>query len=388
MRLSIVSRIFAPEPSAASFRLRAVADTAVGEGHTVDVVTSRTPSALENGPDGIDPRVRIRRARVLRDGHGYVRGYLQYLSFDVPLLFRMLRRPRPDVVLVEPPPTTGAVMRVMCALLRRPYVYYAADVWSDAAVLTGAPRPVVAVVRAMERFCLRGARRVLAVSDGVASRLREWGVERIDTIGNGTDLTDFAVDGPDMGVPGPYFVYTGTASEVHGAVIFAEAFANVHREHPEARVVFIGQGTDWPVIADIAATLPAGAISVLPRTEPSEIARWLRGATAALASVVPGKGYDFAFPTKMYAALACGIPVLYAGVGPGRDFVLQTGEGIAVGYGIEEVSVAMRRFLSLPGERTSAERHMAARKAREIADIDAVAARAVRVLESAAAGKR
>lgn len=386
MRLSIVSRIFAPEPSAASFRLRAAADAAVGEGHAVDVVTSRAPSTLEGAPDGVDPRVRVRRARVLRDRSGYVRGYLQYLSFDVPLAFRMLRGPRPDVVLVEPPPTTGTVMRIVCAVLRRPYVYYAADIWSDAAGLTGASRPVVAVVRAMERFCLRGARRVLAVSDGVAARLRELGVERIETIGNGTDLSDFAVDGPDMGAPGPYFVYTGTASEVHGAVVFAEAFAAVYRDHPDARIVFIGQGTDWPVITEIAGGLPSGVMSVLPRTEPSEIARWLRGATAALASVAPGKGYDFAFPTKMYAALACGTPVLYAGVGPGRDFVQATGQGLAAAYGVEEVAAAMRRFLSLP-VRTAEERHAAARTAREVADIDAVATRAVRVLESAA-GKR
>ena len=342
MRLSIVSRIFAPEPSAASFRLRAVADAAVGEGHAVDVVTSRAPSTLEGAPDGVDPRVRVRRARVLRDRSGYVRGYLQYLSFDVPLAFRMLRGPRPDVVLVEPPPTTGTVMRIVCAVLRRPYVYYAADIWSDAAGLTGASRPVVAVVR--------------------------------------------AIDGPDMGAPGPSFVYTGTASEVHGAVVFAEAFAAVYRDHPDARIVFIGQGTDWPVITEIAGGLPSGVMSVLPRTEPSEIARWLRGATAALASVAPGKGYDFAFPTKMYAALACGTPVLYAGVGPGRDFVQATGQGLAVAYGVEEVAAAMRRFLSLP-VRTAEERHAAARTAREVADIDAVATRAVRVLESAA-GKR
>lgn len=354
----------------------------------MEVITSRAPSTLADAQGGIDPRVRIRRAHVLRDRYGYVRGYLQYLSFDVPLLLRMLRRPRPDVVLVEPPPTTGTVMRIVCALLRRPYVYYAADIWSDAAGLTGASQPVVAVVRAMETFCLRGARRVLAVSDGVAARLRELGVERIDTIGNGTDLSDFAVDGPDMGAPGPYFVYTGTASEVHGAVVFAEAFAAVHRDHPEARMVFIGQGTDWPAIKEIAASLPAGVMSVFQRAEPSEIARWLRGALAALASVAPGKGYDFAFPTKMYAALACGTPVLYAGVGPGRDFVRATGEGIAVGYGVEEVAAAMRRFLSLPGTRTAEERDAAARTAREVADIDAVAARAVRVLESAAAGKR
>ena len=43
-----------------------------------------------------------------------------------------------------------------------PYVYYAADVWSDATASMGAPGPVVAVMRWVERFALRGARDVLA----------------------------------------------------------------------------------------------------------------------------------------------------------------------------------------------------------------------------------
>lgn len=388
MRLTIVSRIFAPEPSAASFRLRAIADAAARAGHGVEVVTSTPPAALAGVPDGVDSCVRIRRARVLRDRAGYVRGYLQYLSFDLPLLVRVLGRPRPDVLLVEPPPTTGAVMRVISAVLRRPYVYYAADIWSDAAALTGASGLVVWAVRAMEKFCLRGARRVLAVSDGVAERLRKLGVQRIDTIGNGTDLADFSVDGPDMGVQGPYFVYTGTASEVHGAAVFAEAFAAVHPQHLDAKLFFVGQGTDWPAVAAIARRLPAGAMTVLPRTGPSEVARWLRGARAALASVIPGRGYDFAFPTKMYAALACGTPVIYAGVGPGRDFVQSTGEGIAAEYSVDEVAGAMRRLLSNDQPRTDDERHAAARKARDVADIDAVAGRAIQVLESVGESER
>ncbi|MDO5500237.1 MAG: hypothetical protein Q4F67_11230 [Propionibacteriaceae bacterium] len=36
-------------------------------------------------------------------------------------------------MIVEPPPTTGLVVRVACALRRTPYVYYAADLWSVAA---------------------------------------------------------------------------------------------------------------------------------------------------------------------------------------------------------------------------------------------------------------
>ena len=47
---------------------------------------------------------------------------------------------------------------------------------------------------------------------------------------------------------------------------------------------------------------------------PTEAAEWIRGAAAALVSIVPGIGYDFARPTKTYAAAACGAPTWLIGV--------------------------------------------------------------------------
>src|SRR5690554_5596093 len=152
MRVVIASRIYAPEPAAASFRLAALADALASDGALVTVLTTTVPGA--NYPPATE--VRVRRWPVLRDRAGYVRGYLQYLSFDVPLLFRLLFLKRPDVVVVEPPPTTGFVVRIVCALRGLPYVYYAADVWSDAAA-NAAPRVVVAFVRKLELWVLRGA---------------------------------------------------------------------------------------------------------------------------------------------------------------------------------------------------------------------------------------
>src|SRR5699024_7919711 len=138
-------RIFLPEPSAASFRLAALVRALADDGARVDVLTVSPPAGVEPGdgaPSAALP-ARVRRAPVLRDGSGYVRGYLPYLSFDLPLVWRLLRTRRPAVVVAEPPPTTGVVVRLVCALRGIPYVYYAADVWSDASASTGAPGVVV-----------------------------------------------------------------------------------------------------------------------------------------------------------------------------------------------------------------------------------------------------
>ena len=136
----------------------------------------------------------------------------------------------------------------MAAALRGvPYAYYAANVWSDGAVSTGAPGWVVAALRRVERLALSGARLVLAVSDGVADRVRELGARQVRVVPNGIDTDTFTLQGPVAAdaPDGPYFLYAGTASEWQGAGVFIEALQIVHRTRPDARLVFLGQGNDW-----------------------------------------------------------------------------------------------------------------------------------------------
>ncbi|TRW45865.1 glycosyltransferase family 4 protein [Georgenia yuyongxinii] len=364
MRVVLATRIFTPEPAAASFRLQALAEALARAGHHVRVLTTRVPrnrastgdraSTGENRAstgDRAGTGARSRTARgvavsrwpVLRDRQGYVRGYLQYLSFDGPLAVR-LAVTRADVVVVEPPPTTGAVVRVMCTLRRRPYVYYAADVWSDAAAQTGAPKIVVALLRRLEAWVLRGAARVIAVSDGVADRVRQLGATHVEVVPNGIDTTIFRPDG-DGEASGRYLIYAGTASEWQGADIFARAMPKVLARVPDARLVYIGQGSAWGHIAALAGQLPPGAVELRDAVPPGEAARWQRGAVAAVVSIVPGQGYDFAYPTKILAALASGTPVIYAGVGPAAADVRDHRLGWVTDYDVDAVAEAMTEAL-------------------------------------------
>lgn len=345
MRTIIASRIFAPEAAAASFRLAALAQSLHYDGADVTVLTSKSPEGSETGmPEGIT----VRRAPVLRDKTGAVRGYIQYLSFDIPLFFRLLFARRPDVVVVEPPPTTGAAVKVVCALRRIPYVYYAADVLSDAAELSGSPALIVRAVRALEGWVLRGAAAVLSVSEGVTSRLAGFGVSAsVQTVGNGVDTTQFTPEGVVHDLGSPYFLYAGTASEIHGASVFVKAFDVVLESHPNAKLVFMGQGSDIGEHAERAKGLPEGSVVFEPRRTAEETAAWLRGAVVSLASIVPGQGYDFSFPTKIFAAVACGTPVVYAGGGPARRFMADAPAGWAVDYDATAVAAAMREAVSL-----------------------------------------
>lgn len=349
-RVAIASRLFPPESGAAAYRLGALARALTDRGVEVDVVTTRPPHGqVPSDPPG----VRASRWPVLRDAGGNVRGYVQFASFDGPLLLRLLLRRRPDVVVVEPPPTTGTVVRLATALRRVPYVYYAGDVSSTAAEGIGVPPAVVRVLRRVERFAMGGAVEVLAVSEGVAEEVRRLtrGRVPVTVVGTGVDTDVFApvgqaADAVDAGPP--TVVYAGTMSEVHGASVFVEAFARVAGEVPDARLVVFGQGTQEEELRALAARLVPGRVDFRGVVPGAVVARAMTTARAGLASLHPHVGYDYAFPTKMFAATACGAPVVYAGPGPGSAMVVEHRLGWACRWDVDEVAAALRGALSVP----------------------------------------
>lgn len=372
-RVLIASRLFAPEVSAGAFRLRALARGFVRRGCRVRVVTTPPPPTAP--PTSVEePGLEVSRFPVLRDRGGNVRGYVQYLSFDIPLFFRLLFA-RYDVAVAEAPPTTGLVVSVVSALRRKPFAYYAADVWTDGVISMGAPGIVVKLMRAVERAVLKRAVSVLSISDEVTDRLVELGAsrDRVATVGNGVDTGLFSPDGPAKDDGGPYLVYTGTMSEWQGAELFAKAMPAVLERHPDARLRYFGQGASEPAIRAEAARTGDDRIVLGGVVPPTEAAQWIRGAAAALVSIVPGIGYDFARPTKTYAAAACGAPVIFAGTGSGAALVRDHGLGESIEFTPEAAADAMSRAIDAwRSGRTEAGRAERAQWVQANASLDAV----------------
>ena len=357
MLVTLATRTFTPEPTAAALRLGALARALAAGGDTVRVLTSRLASSVARdareteetqAPEDASAHagegpglVEVRRAPVLRDRTGAVRGYVSYMSFDLPLLARLLGGPRPDVVVCEPPPTTGVAVRLACALRRVPYVYYCADIVSDAAALAGVPGLVVRTVAGLESFALCGARRVIAVSDGVALRARELGARDVAVIPNGVRVPEAVATGVPDGFPtcsGPVFVYAGTVAQWLAPEVFVDAFERARAQLGDARLVFVGQGSGWDGLAERAKGV--AGVDLIPAVSADEANRWMARATATLASLRPG-GYDYAYPTKILASLAQGTPVIYAGPGQAARDVEESALGVACSLDVDEIAEAM-----------------------------------------------
>lgn len=349
----VATRVYAPEPVAAAFRLEALVLALEQAGAEVTVLTSSSPGS---GTTRSGHR-KVSRWPVKRDSQGQVRGYFSYLSFDLPLAVRlMLQRPM-DALVLEPPPTTGMVGMVAAALRQVPYTFYAADVWSDATdSVEGVPTVVRSVVRWAEKTVWKRASRVLTISPGVQHRLHELIGQRdhLIMVGNGIDTETFSDQGPDGGERGPYFVYAGTVSEWQGAGVFVDAFARVRQKHPAARLLFFSEGSGRDELEARVRDAGIEGIEFRNKIPPAQVAAHLRAAVAGLSSITPGQGYEFALPTKVYAATATGTPVIHAGEGAAHDRVRDNHLGWACDYDAGQVATAMDRALrgdgTPPGE--------------------------------------
>lgn len=338
----VASRVYTPEPVAAAFRQEALVIALESAGAEVTVLTTTA-----SGAGTVRSRARrVSRWPVRRDSQGQVRGYFSYLSFDIPLALRLLLQRPMDALVLEPPPTTGLVGMVAAGLRRVPYTFYAADVWSDATdSVEGVPTIVRTLVRWAETTVWKRAARVLTISPGVQRRLEELTGARQGyvMVGNGIDTSTFTTHGPiaeDTGA-GPYFVYAGTVSEWQGAGVFIDAFARVRAEHPQARLLFFSEGSGRDALAARVRREEIDGIEFRDKIPPSEVAAQLRGAVAGLSSITPGQGYEFALPTKIYAATATGTPVIHAGEGAAHERIRDHGLGWACRYDAEQVAAAM-----------------------------------------------
>lgn len=344
----VATRLFAPEPTPAASRNEALARAMERVGHRVRVMTTRAPEA-----EGHRDTVRdVSRWPVKRDRQGHVKGYVSYLSYDIPLFFRLLAQRDLAGVISEPPPTTGLAVMAASAVRRVPYAYFAADVWADATgTVEGVPWIVRTGLRMVEKLVWRRADVILATSQGVHDRIIELIGRRpaVAVVGNGINIGEFTVDGPVAEEPGTYLVYTGTVSEWHGAGIFLDAYEQVLAEHPELRLLFFSEGAHRDELERRARERGLDGVEFRRRLPATDVAAYIRGAVAALSSVTPGQGYDFAVATKMFAATACGTPVIQAGDGYGNRLVEENALGWSVPYDARSVAEAMRDALTGSG---------------------------------------
>jgi len=142
----------------------------------------------------------------------------------------------------------------------------------------------------------------------------------------------------------PYFIYTGSFSEWHGADVFLDAFMEFSRRRPGYRLIFVGNGSERDALESKSDAQDLPDVEFRDPIDPIELNELFAGTFASLASLEPGAGYHYAFTTKVYSSIATGRPVVFTGTGSTTEFVHDAKRarpiGVAVPYEVGAIAAA------------------------------------------------
>ncbi|MGN6695676.1 MAG: glycosyltransferase family 4 protein [Aquihabitans sp.] len=370
-RFLVVTQYYPPERGAAQTRLGALSRELRERGAEVQVLT-----ALPNYPigrifDGWSHRpvqvadedgVRVVRVWLWASMGSGIERMVNYASFGLMSLLGLARTRPADWTIVEYPTLFGALPAATWGRLRgRKVVVNVADLWVDAIVEIGALSDglVVRILRRVERWMLTHATAVTTVTEGLREALVEKGVapERICWLPNGADARMFTPGPADDDIdailglaPDEHlFLYAGTQGYSHGLEPMLDA-AEVLRDEP-MRFVFVGGGSERPGLEASARERGLDKVTFLDPVSPEEVGRYLRRATAGLASIRELELFKSVRSAKIFPVMATGKPVLYAGADEGSALIASQGAGIVVPHGdVDALVGALRRLVDSPEE--------------------------------------
>lgn len=348
MRVLIISIYYKPEPVPKPHEL---AEGLARRGHAVTAITG-----FPNYPTGrFYPTytarflqveqlngVRVIRTPIYPDHSGHpLRRAVHYLSFSISaLVFGLLFSRGTDVVYVwGNPPTSGLAGWLVSRLRGVPFVYGVHDLWPDLAIASGMVRDgfFARMIDALERFVLKRANVVIAISRGFQQRLLEKGLvdSLVHVIPHWADedvykpLPSSRALRSELGWNDRFVVlYAGNVGRIQGLENLLQAAAMLRDSHPSILVVLIGDGVERGTLSRLAAEQGLHNVQFLDPKPPSIIAEYSAAADALYVGLKTSSLAPLSVPSKVQTYLACGKPILCNVPGETSEIVAENAVGI------------------------------------------------------------
>jgi putative colanic acid biosynthesis glycosyltransferase WcaI len=330
MRLLILNQFFYPDHSATSQLMTELAESLKEQGVEVTALAGR---GRYNGGESLPARedykgVRIERAWATGYGKGSISGRLaDYLSFYVAASWKLLRLPRHDIVMaLTTPPLIGLIALLIGRLRGMRVVMLVQDLYPDIAIALGTlngRNPATRFLGFLSRMTLRRADRVIVLGEcmyeRVAARVGEAGASRIDVIHNWADGDSIKPLGADANpfvwendLSGRFVVlFSGNLGRVNEFKTILNA-AHSLRERDDIVFLFIGDGAQATEIECFRLEHGLENIRLLPYQPRETLSYSLGAGHASLVTLAEGLA-GLSVPSKTYAILAAGRPVIFVG---------------------------------------------------------------------------
>lgn len=340
MRILLLTFYFRPDLSAPSFRVTALVDALVEQGHgevEIDVFTT-LPNRYHSyrvhaAEQELNGNIRIFRFPVPAHRNGVIDQVRAFASYAYQVV-RTVAGKRYDMVFATSARLMTAVLSAFVANrlsvplyldIRDIFVEVVEDMFSGRAL-----QHVVPALKVLERYALRSAAKVNIVSGGFEDYFRSLiPPERLSSFTNGIDpeFLNVSYVNPDPN-PLPLILYAGNVGEGQG----------LHRIVPEAARRLNGQA-EFLIVGDggarkkLEAALAAARVTNV-RLEPpvprSQLVQYYRRADILFLHLNNYDAFRRVLPSRVFEYAATGKPVLAGVRGYARQFIVENVTNAAV----------------------------------------------------------
>jgi glycosyltransferase involved in cell wall biosynthesis len=370
LRILFLTDNFVPETNAPAIRTFEHTRVWVEQGHDVTVVTGvpnfptgRVHRGYRNRPYTVEEIDGIRVVRVwtyVTANVGTLRRSLDYISFLITSIPGALAQERPDIVVGTSPQLLTPLAAWVVARLRRvPFVFELRDLWPESISAVGAVLDELSmrVMAALAGFLYRRADAIVSVTESFVGVLSSRGVSRdkMVVVRNGANPAEFEGGGSDtltreeIGIgDGDFLVtYVGTIGMAHGLENVLDAAAMTEEE--PIHYLLVGEGAEKSRLEAEAGRRGLRNVTFLGSRPRGDIPGILATSDAVVVHLKDDPLFDTVIPSKIFEAMAAGVPIVLAVRGESARIVSGSGAGVVVEPGSpEELVQAIRKLRSDP----------------------------------------
>jgi glycosyltransferase involved in cell wall biosynthesis len=338
MKIVILTQYYQPEMGAPQSRLYELATGLQKLGWEVSVVT-----AMPNYPTGkifkeykghfsvieVAAGIKIKRLWLYASNSSSTfPRIVSMLSFSFTALFAtfFIRRQKADFLLVESPPLTVAFSGwLLSKLAGCRLLLNVSDLWPLSAKELGAISDGTAyrMLEKLEKFLYRKAEVSIGQSQEIVDHIANKGGANVYLFRNGVDIHRFKVAVKKENAGTPRLIYAGLLGVAQGVLAICRGI-----DFKALGVEFhvYGNGAERQELETFLAEHPGKNIILHQPVGRNEIPALLQGFDGTIIPLV--RNIYGAVPSKIYEAMAAGLPVLFSGEGEGAAIITKYEVGL------------------------------------------------------------
>lgn len=363
MRIIYIHQYFNTPAMAGGTRSYEMAKRLVASGHEVHMITSfRDECEAKNWFYTVEDGVHVHWLPIF---YSNILNYNQRIKTFIKFAYASAKKAASipaDVIFATSTPLTIALPAVYAARCQKiPMVFEVRDLWPELPIAIGALKNPLAkyAARRLERFAYKNAKRIIALSPGMATGVKKTGypAHHISIIPNSCDLdlfqpnqkqaTHFRTEHVELGER-PIILYPGTLGKINGVGWLVRLAARLQTLGSDCCFVIVGAGVEWNDVQTLASE--QGVLGknffIYPQMPKQKLVAAFSAASVIVSLFIDLPAMEANSANKFFDALASGTAIAINYGGWQADLIKKYGVGLTLSRNINSAADSLLDFLS------------------------------------------